>query len=90
MSKKQLEACNTLHRESWINRPKIESYTNHHWVHVVMHEEDWKEKPSVHIKKIVPNLKNVNKVITGLKNRVNITKVLGLQRHQIRYNSQKL
>ena len=81
MTKKQLAACYTLQRERWINRPKKQSFTNHHWVHVVMNEEEWKEeKTKVHIKKIIPKhqFKNVTKVIANLKSRVNVTNVLGV------------
>ena len=36
MNRKQLTTCSQLRSDNFRNRPHPESYTNHHWTHVVM------------------------------------------------------
>ena len=67
MYKQQKEVCEQLRAENFKNLPRRESYTNHHWTHVVQKSETWKKKNTVKITDIVPHAKNLNKVLDNLE-----------------------
>ena len=70
MTKQQLNTCAKLDKNNWANNPSKKSYTDHHWVHVIMNENEWKEKQYIGIKDIVPHRKNIATVIGKFKRKV--------------------
>ena len=69
-TKQQNDVCNQLRAENFRNQPRRESYTNHHWTHVIAKSESWKRKNTVKISDIVPNLMDVNKVLDKLEQEI--------------------
>ena len=67
MYKQQKEVCDDLRATNFRNQPKPESFTNHHWTHVVIKSETWKHKNPVKISQIVPFAKDINKELDKLE-----------------------
>ena len=74
MFKQQKAACDDLKGRKFMNTARKVSYTNHHWVHVVMKSESWKKKSLIPIKSIVPNIKNLTEVLNNLENEYKIAR----------------
>ena len=47
--------CDWHEETKWRNNPGPESYTNHHWFHVVFKDDAWKQTNTFHIDSLVPN-----------------------------------
>ena len=74
MTKQQLDTCAKLNQVNWDNNPSEKSYTDHHWVHVIMNENRWKEKQYIQIQDIVSRRKNIATVIGQFKRKLSAGK----------------
>ena len=74
MTKQQKNTCAKLDQDNWDNNPSKNSYTDHHWVHVIMNENGWKEKQYIRIQDIVPHRKNIAALIAKFKLKVDAKK----------------
>ena len=60
------KVCDTLKKTDFKNAPKSYSYTNHHWIHVVMLSEAWKKKDTRSVSSIVSNAKDLQSFLRKL------------------------